>query len=795
MEKHIGVVKWFHDQAKNANYGFIQHAVLGDLFFHEKSIEQGQNINSFKEDEIVVFTPQQSKKHESKLEAVQVMLLSNEMDLNFLFNHFLSTSFLDVEGRYLGYKNIQKAIHSRIKTLIEKIDDLKTNDDLFIKFKTFAITELKPTLSLDAVRCYFDTCKTFFPHKHSEFSNAVELKINTETAHDLWLAKYIETCQVDYISSIIMSANKIAQQNIFNRCTEQDKLNIFLKVIYQIGVIDNKFKLEKTKIIFNLSNEFASNLHEKILKKALENCSFYYMLLLWMEDYHQELHFDEYKMFIVALNPSNQKKFVKKTLKYIHEGKANISLEELTSINTIDYATSKSFQKNDNVRLDYSTSIILNTILELNNQNKIETKKQEREAQFKIFDLILNQIKEPTDILEIKSYFDECEGRCFASIKEEKADDNSVKYLRSSSVEYHRDKYKKTKLHPICDGRKFLGKDNIPVLCKETNVEYWWCGNQRCYKPSRELHSSNEWEKYTLLDFLIILKINFIEQDFEIYLNIINKANRFLKHLKCRECNHILRPVDKSNFAFYGVNLFNCTNKDCVKSENKPENKIYLTHCLNGRCGQEIDSRDSVKCKPDGVDSKMYGWYICNYCHSCCSTRAIEARVSNMESRGYTYSGHKEGHRDLGIISCEKCGDKMEENKVDVNAFNKVLKWLIDDSKKYDPIHIVKSGINKNGKHWFLFAKKNLSIEEYNLKLHNLLSLGFQIPSIDEDKNSQLIAVPNDFTKHNSEEVLKCNKCHNILDLSKDREQSAAIKYFHNMKQGEISDKYENERF
>lgn len=42
-EKYVGLVKWFHDQAKNANYGFIQHAILGDLFFHEKSIEQGQD--------------------------------------------------------------------------------------------------------------------------------------------------------------------------------------------------------------------------------------------------------------------------------------------------------------------------------------------------------------------------------------------------------------------------------------------------------------------------------------------------------------------------------------------------------------------------------------------------------------------------------------------------------------------------------------------------------------------------------------------------------------------------------
>lgn len=88
-EKYIGLVKWFHDDVKDANYGFIQHAKLGDLFFHERSIEEGQNLNSFRENEIVVFISQQSKRHAGKLEAINVKLLSTETDLNFLFNHFI----------------------------------------------------------------------------------------------------------------------------------------------------------------------------------------------------------------------------------------------------------------------------------------------------------------------------------------------------------------------------------------------------------------------------------------------------------------------------------------------------------------------------------------------------------------------------------------------------------------------------------------------------------------------------------------------------------------------------------
>jgi hypothetical protein len=54
-EKQIGLVKWFHDKSKDLNHGFIQHIKLGDLYFNENSIENGQDIQSFRENAIVIF--------------------------------------------------------------------------------------------------------------------------------------------------------------------------------------------------------------------------------------------------------------------------------------------------------------------------------------------------------------------------------------------------------------------------------------------------------------------------------------------------------------------------------------------------------------------------------------------------------------------------------------------------------------------------------------------------------------------------------------------------------------------
>ena len=44
QEKYIGFVKWFKDLSRDANYGFIQHEKLGDLFFHEKNLFSKNNI-------------------------------------------------------------------------------------------------------------------------------------------------------------------------------------------------------------------------------------------------------------------------------------------------------------------------------------------------------------------------------------------------------------------------------------------------------------------------------------------------------------------------------------------------------------------------------------------------------------------------------------------------------------------------------------------------------------------------------------------------------------------------------
>ena len=772
-EKYIGLVKWFHDQSRDSNYGFILHAKLGEIYFNERSIEQSQNLNSFRENEIVVFIPQASQRHEDKLEAIDVKLLSTETDLFFLFRHFLS--ILNEKGKYSDYNLIQKGVHSKITSLIENVSDKKIDAELFELYQNYLTTVLQivdVTLE-ENLKGLLRICKSFFPNNQIRIADLIEKSISNELAHKLWLDRYIATCQVNLIANTILFETQQTKQKIFNKCSDEDKSNIFFKVLYTFEKIDSELKLQTTKDFLKLTKEFAPILYDKIINATLNICTDYFKLNLWLEDFSQTLDFNLFKLYTITLSPENQKKFVKKVLKYIHEEKTNISIEELTSLNLIDYETSKLVAEIDKTHLDYSTSIILNIISELKNQIKIDTREETNKVQYKIYDLILKQINEPKDILQITGYFDECGGRCTASVNEEK---NEQGEIINRIITYNRNEHKKAKYHPFCDGRKAIDKTTeIPILTEDNNTEYWWCANQKCSKPSRELHVSTDWEKYTLLDFLTILKVQYREIDLEIYLNIINKANRFLQHLKCRKCNHILYPVGKTTYAFYGVNKFYCKTDGCCEKGNE----IYLSHCLNGSCEMEIDSRDCIKCKPDGYEQDSCGWYICNNCHACCTDQKLNDRKYVYENILHTeYKCHLKGHRELGIICCNKCGDSMESNKMDIEDYNRILDWFISNREKSKRIY--KSDKNKFGKWWFIIRRGNYSYEAFKEKLNKYYQMGFQIPNLDENRDLQLISEPIDFNKHRTD-ILICKSCGNILDLSMDLEKARAIRNFHNV--------------
>lgn len=201
---------------------------------------------------------------------------------------------------------------------------------------------------------------------------------------------------------------------------------------------------------------------------------------------------------------------------------------------------------------------------------------------------------------------------------------------------------------------------------------FWWCGGQPCFSKCETIHNTDEWEKYTLLDFCEILGLNTDETNkigdfipkghYYQFIALINRFNRLLDKLYCQDCNHILYPSDfgTSHFAAHTIVRFQCRNEACSNND-----EIYLNHCLNGQCNCIIDSRVSKRCDN--------GLFICDNCGSCCSHNMLERRLSNLKlGGGYIHDNlvkcvnEKLGHLERGEYFCYKCKSEMTEISNDI---------------------------------------------------------------------------------------------------------------------------------
>lgn len=506
---------------------------------------------------------------------------------------------------------------------------------------------------------------------------------------------------------------------------------------------------------------------EEFIVTIYKKLSPYFKLLLFIEDYTDSIDYHELVIYTGLLSNKNQKLFFKKLLKLIAEQKLDLSLEDLNRITTIDYQTSEYAKEIDGVGLDFTLSVILKLITDLKNDSITR--------QSTIFDLVANQIKKPIDLLVIDGFFDTCSGKTI--IEENKSvntsDTNKKKYNLVKKEHFL------PRFSTFCDGRKAVSSDtNESVLCNKSGFEFWWCENSQCYAVCRTLHTPSDWRNYTLEDVLTILKIPYNTRQYEILLNVINRVNRFLTHLTCRSCNTILKPKGKANYAFYGVTLFSCATKECELHSKD----IYLSHCLNGQCEDIIDSRDSVKCKTQGVGEEC-GWYICKNCNACCSSEKLVARKSILERLGQEYKCHTIGHLNRGVICCSDCGNEMIDASISKELFQKQLDWFISNRNNHP--NIIRAGQRqKDQKWWFIWARGSMDYQTYRNQLQSFFKSGFNMPDFnDKMKDAQLIAEPFEEKNNSIDKVFVCTNCDHYFDLNNkedfDFQRKLAVQKFH----------------
>lgn len=565
---------------------------------------------------------------------------------------------------------------------------------------------------------------------------------------------------------------------LFYEITYEDLEKIYQRSIYEIGIVDSDIKYQEVLFFLNLLTSVQVNtehdcasLKKYYLNAAYKNFRGLYKLRYFVDDFVDTVDYDEVVNYTIFLSPEKQKVFFKKILKKIETNQLSLGIQDLKRMVTIDYELSEQAKKIDGNGLDFTISVILKIVEDLS--NGIVTKRNN------LFDLLANQIKRPQDLLEITGFFEKCEGRTIVKPKTKyNQEKEPITVYEKEKTTYRAHAYLDATSEGYCDGRKAINRITEKAsICTTSGLEFWWCENTKCYAACRTTHNHESWRNYTLIDVLRILKVPFDEKQYEIVLNVINRVNRFLKHLSCRECNKILRPVGKANYAFYGVTRFHCIHDNCTEKENE----IYLSHCSNSKCPDIIDSRDSVRCKPKNTREKC-GWYICNNCYACCTTSNISRRKSIMSYTGQEYKCHEAGHKDLGIICCKECGSEMQEHQFNREKYQENLDWFINYK---DSIAVANYGQRKDGKWWFIWQKGKLDEKTYRQKLEALKFIGFNIPSIDETLNfKQLVAEP--FKESFANEALfKCEDCSHTLEV-KFREEfplsrKIAVESFHNV--------------
>jgi hypothetical protein len=639
-------------------------------------------------------------------------------------------------------KNLSVTIYNRIlggvkvKNILNVLTYLNTNI-------TIDFNKLPPEILL---KLWFSNKLDFFP-------------IDVIYNH---IIKWKHLLEKESVKNDLEKYHKRQTRLILEKLSDQESKELFYKSHYEIDEIKEVSILED--ILFFNSKTNTEEFQKYFLTVIFNKSSEFIKLYLFVEDYTDELDYNNSVLFTAFLDAKRQKLFFKKVLMLIEINVLNIGLEELLSITTFNYQDNVVAKSINGIGLDFTLSIILKIANDLNNDTITN--------QQTMFEIIANQIKTPQDILIIEGFFSECTGRTLSeSVVCGQGEEQRITYLT-----------KKTDFKPrfsaFCDGRKALHKDTgESILSTKEQFEFWWCENTPCFEVCRGKTSSDNWSNYTLEDVLRILNVPYSQYQYEIVLGVVNKVNKFLEHLKCSSCSSILRPNGNSNYSFYRVSQFSCTNENC---EN-PDKDIYLTHCLNGKCPDIIDSRTTVKCLPSKSENpEVCRWYICNNCLSCCSSEKLVARKNTKEQFGYNYNCHTVGHRDLGVICCPKCGTETKEKGIDLEKYNKLLEWF---KSKVNTDVIENSGQREDGKWWFRWRKGNIERDTFRNALLQIKNCGFQVPNYNTSDEVQFIS--ESFNQLNTiSDRFECENCNYIIDLTDENEFNVsrlrAIKSFHN---------------
>lgn len=708
MQRYFGVIDWFGTK-DGAKYGFVQYrdkncSEQKSIFLHKNNIlsPSKDKLLKFTEGSVVSFSIQESKKYKDKVDAIDVLLLEDELYPIILEEYLSSHIFLkyssigkEIEklvfvdkNRLVNYKNeilefirsiINSEIDNKIEIVVNKFSDfiLKENDLLDVIFEKYFLEHIYD----DVNSCFYN-----FIIKNKEF---------------------------------ILNYKEIASQSFIFILENKD--NDFIKKIFD----------DFGRFIYELSLMDSLSINTKIK--------------LWFYDFYDAIDIDNMQDlfgFIQNLDNKNQVIFLKKLMYYKKIRKFDFGINDLIVMNFTDYST--------------------RVVLEIIRKICIQDKFQQNNLRNDILKIISesNLVSCANDVLKLEHYFNLCGGRYVEQPR--RLGDQIIGYdLVLRDIEF----ISSNNNNPIvCDGRlsdQLSGGGN----------NFWWCKNKKCFSNSRS--QQEDWNNYSIIDFLNILDIPYQEESIEILYGSINRVNRFLEHLNCKSCNKLLKPNGNSQYTYYRVSSFSCDNEYC---EN-PDINVYISHCSNGRCDGTIDNRNSQQCNN--------GFVICNECFACCSQEILDRRNENRVINRLPAINWGMPHRGNQIL-CPNCAGSMNYQNIHqvreninnvINEFEQLLQINLPENQKL----VTRTGVNNGGQRWFVVWQRHYDRNAFINLLHYWQSLGFHIVDFPDNltRYNYLIVEPSNNTNHQYVTQFYCSQCQLNYDISSDVQRCRSIRHWH----------------
>jgi cold shock CspA family protein len=171
-----------------------------------------------------------------------------------------------------------------------------------------------------------------------------------------------------------------------------------------------------------------------------------------------------------------------------------------------------------------------------------------------------------------------------------------------------------------CEGRPWKKEslwDSQTNKPSTEQYEFYWCKTSYCASRNDTVNLDLPFNHWTLSEISAALNIKIEKIALATLAGWANRMNQIIKHLFCRSCKEVLRPLPfrPNTLGYYAVPLFHCINDECTDKQT-----IRFTHCLNGKCeshktSEPLDSRDCKSCRPSDMN---HTGLQCNYCGSSC---------------------------------------------------------------------------------------------------------------------------------------------------------------------------------